>query len=420
MSFTQRDSISLWHPYSPLLQERTPLPVVGAKGAYLELEDGRKLFDGISSWWVNLHGHGHPYLVEALHKQAETLDHVLFAGFTHEPAIRLSEMLLEAWKGTMKRVFFSDNGSTAVESALKLAIQWHQLQGKKVDAIVALDGAFHGDTFGAMSVSGKSIFNDVFEDYLVPVKHLSFPDNETCLLEMEAILHDCKHVVFIYEPLLQGAAGMRVYTPERLNSLMQKVHAAGGICIADEVLTGFGRTGTMFASEQVLEQPDLVCLSKGITGGLMPFAATLVTERMEEPFLSYDKKRIFYHGHSYSANPLACALGIASLELFEMEKTLQRIKEIHACNVQAKNELLGCNHVSKVDVIGTMLAVEFEAGLDSGYLSEIRDKSYSFFLERNLLLRPLGNVSYLLPPYCTLNSELNKVYDAFKEFTKLL
>lgn len=416
-SLVDRDLENLWHPYSPLMPERLPLPVVRGDGAYLYLEDGKRIFDGISSWWVNLHGHTHPYLIEALHKQAQTLEHVIFAGFTHEPAVRLGEMLLALWKGEMRRVFFSDNGSTSIETALKMAIQWYALKKEKPDVILALDGAFHGDTFGAMAVSGKSVFNEIFNDYLIPVKHLSFPSDESVLEELDTILKAHSNAIFVYEPLLQGAAGMRVYSPHVLDLILKKIHVAGGICIADEVMTGFGRTGTMFASDQVSEKPDIVCLSKGITGGYMPLAATLANERITSLFSSSDQKRILYHGHSYTANPLACALGIASLELFEKENTFEKIQVINTSNIQAQKQLLSCNSVKRTDVIGSMLAVEFQTEND-GYLSSIRDVSYQFFLNRNLLLRPLGNVNYLLPPYCSKEIDLKSAYDALLEFAE--
>ncbi|MCU0428779.1 MAG: adenosylmethionine--8-amino-7-oxononanoate transaminase [Cytophagaceae bacterium] len=416
----EKDALMLWHPYSPLVTDQAPLEVLEARGAYLHLADGRRLLDGISSWWVNLHGHAHPYLIEALHKQATQLDHTLFAGFTHAPAVRLAERLLSFWNGNMRRVFYSDNGSTSVEAAIKLAMQYFLLSGKKNIQLIAIDGAFHGDTFGAMAVSGKSIFNEAFEGHLLPVKHIPFPIDERCLASLQTILEAHEACIFIYEPLLQGAAGMRAYEASLLNKMLKAVHAYQGICIADEVLTGFGRTGTMFASQQVHEQPDLVCLSKGITGGLMPFAATLVNARMEEPFLSNEFGRIFYHGHSYTANPLACALGIASLELFEKENTLNHIQLLNSCQKKGKEHLKSCNSISRIDVMGTMLSVEFQSEEEKGYLNSIRQRSYAYFLSRGFLLRPLGNVSYVLPPYCVSTEELNRVHEALYEFAHTL
>ncbi len=414
------DRANVWHPFSPLAGNE-PLFVSHAKGLYLYTEDGREIMDVISSWWVNIHGHSHPKIAKAIARQAGELEHVIFAGFTHKPAIKLSETLLELLPDDQSKVFYSDNGSTATEVAIKLAIQYWYNQGTARKKIIAIEGAYHGDTFGAMSVGDRtSIFNVPFTDFLFDVAYLPFPEGngENTLKAMKELATE-EVAAFIFEPLVQGAGGMRMYTPEVLDQLIQMAQAKDIICIADEVMTGFGRTGKTFACDYVEHKPEIYCLSKGITGGFLPMGVTTVNERIAMAFDSTDKRKAFFHGHSYTANPMACAAANASCKLLLKKKTqkaIDRISKAHLDFVAAFNPP---EIVADVRCTGTILAVELKAD-DPGYVSNIKDQIYEHFLGKEILLRPLGNVIYLIPPYIMTRAELELVYEAIKEFLATL
>lgn len=414
------DRAHIWHPFSPLAGNE-PLFVTRAKGLYLHTDDDRKIMDVISSWWVNIHGHSHPKIAKAIARQARELEHVIFAGFTHKPAIKLSETLLKLLPDDQSKVFFSDNGSTATEVAIKLAIQYWHNQGKVRKKIIAIEGAYHGDTFGAMSVGDRtSIFNVPFTDFLFDVDFLPFPEGngENTLQALKRLASD-EVAAFIFEPLVQGAGGMRMYTPEVLDQLIQMAQAEEIICIADEVMTGFGRTGKTFACDHVAHKPDLYCLSKGITGGFLPMGITTVSERIAAAFDSADKRKAFFHGHSYTANPMACAAANASCKLLLKKKTqkaIDRITQAHKSFVASFNPP---EMVADVRCTGTILAVELKAA-DPGYVSTVKDQIYAHFLEKEMLLRPLGNVIYMIPPYIITDEELKTVYQAIEEFLATL
>lgn len=403
-----RDRRVLWHPYTQEKIAPAPIPVVKGEGVWLYTADGRKILDGISSWWVNIHGHSHPYLNEALARQAGQLEQVIFAGFTHQPAVELAEKLLEILPPGLARIFYSDNGSTAVEVALKMAYQFWMNQGEERKTFVALANAYHGDTFGAMAASDDSSFTAPFKNLLCQIIRAPAPNAADFIEKFELILQE-KHreiAAVIVEPLLQGAGGMIVWKTEDLQRVRRLCDELGVLLIADEVLTGFGRTGKMFACEHAQITPDIICLSKGLTAGYMPLGATAATEEIYDAFLSEDRRKTFFHGHSYTANPLACAVGRASLELFERENTLQKIAFIN----QKLNERLPAFNefptVKEIRVIGAIGVIELEGG---GYLDDIGQRLKQEFLSRNILLRPLGNVLYFMPPYVINESEIDWV-----------
>ena len=423
-SLLDRDRACLWHPYTQALTATAPLPVASAQGVYLYTEDGRRILDGISSWWVNVHGHSHPKLNEALAAQARELEHVVFAGCTHRPAVELAERLLALLPRGLTRIFYSDNGSTAVEVALKLACQYWQNRGQpNRRTFLTLHHAYHGDTVGAMSASEDSVFTRAFTPLLFPVVRAHPPYcyrcplgltraacQIDCLSDLEARLEGGADSIagVVVEPMLQAAGGMIVWPAEFLAGVRQLCDRYGTLLIADEVLTGFGRTGRMFASEHAAVRPDLVCLSKALTAGYLPLGATAATERIYQAFLSEDRTKTFFHGHSYTANPLACAVGLASLDLFRENAVLERVQALE-CQLRAGLEpLRSLPCVGDIRVIGGVGIVELESP-SAGYLDRIGGDLSAAFLDRGLLLRPLGNVLYFMPPYVITESEVDWV-----------
>lgn len=413
------DKKNIWHPFTSLASEDQPIVITSGEGAYLVTNDGRKIIDAVSSWWVNLHGHSNQHIAEAISQQASTLEHVIFAGFTHKPAIDLSENLLSILPANQKKIFFSDNGSTAVEVGLKMAFQyWDNLSVEK-KKVVAIDGAYHGDTFGSMSVGERGLFTKPFFPYLFETSFINFPEsgNEDLAFEEFRRLADTNQVAaFIYEPLVQGAAGMRMYSPEILERLIHYAQSKNIVCIADEVFTGFGRTGKFFASDYIESKPDIICISKGITGGSLPLGVTACSEKIVKGFHTPDPARTFFHGHSYTANPIACAAANASFNLLTSatcQASIARISERHRL---LANTIKDHRQVKAVNCIGTILSLELKSDESTSYLNSSRKKIYRFFIEKNILLRPLGNVIYVLPPYVITDEQLQIVYQAIEEF----
>ena len=422
--------LHLWHPFTLEGVDPPPLQIHSGQGVFLETRDGRQILDAISSWWVNLHGHSHPAIAEAVAKQASRLEHALFAGFSHEPAEELAVRLGKIVPPPLCHVFFSDDGSTAVEVALKLALQYWKNCGRPGKRrIVALENAYHGDTAGAMSVSDDSPFTAAFESWRIPVLRVHSAycahcpvglQRATCHIEclnkLERLLSEQSDEIaaVIVEPLLQGAGGMIVHPEDFLSGVRRLTAAHDVLLIADEVLTGFGRTGRMFACERATVVPDLMCVAKGLTGGFLPLAATFATDRVHDAFTGGDRARAFFHGHSYTANPIACAAANASLGIFESEPVFERIAAIEKVHAARLPAFAGHSAVADVRLIGTVAAVELKVP-DAGYLSSLRPRLYEFFLSRGVLLRPLGNVVYILPPYVITSEQLNFVYDVIRD-----
>jgi len=431
LSLVDRDRAVVWHPYTQMKTAPPPLPILRGQGVYLYTEDGRRLLDGISSWWVNIHGHSHPRLNQAIAAQAKTLEHVIFAGATHEPAVELAERLVGILPAGLTRVFYSDNGSTAVEVAVKLAVQYWRNQGQPSrQRIVALHHAYHGDTVGTMSVSEDSVFTKAFSPLLFSVDRAHAPycyrcpvnlQRETCgincLDDLESRLKAGadRIAAVLVEPMLQGAGGMIMWPREFLDGVRQLCYRHGVLMIADEVLTGFGRTGRMFACEHAAVTPDIVCLSKALTAGYLPLAVTAATNAVYDAFLSDDRGKTFFHGHSFTANPLACAVALASLDLIEEDNVLARIARLERQLRDGLGPLARLPLVGDVRVLGGVAAIELvsnKATKDAGgYLDQIGPRLYPDFLQRGLLLRPLGNVLYFMPPYVITDAEVEWVIE---------
>jgi adenosylmethionine-8-amino-7-oxononanoate aminotransferase len=414
-SLSERDAKVIWHPYTQHFNLTPSIPIVKGEGALLFDEDGNGYIDAVSSWWVNLHGHGNTYIAEKIYKQALTLEQVIFTNFTHEPAVQLAERLLSILPGNLSKIFYSDNGSTAVEVALKMAIQfWQNKDMPERNKILAFENAYHGDTFGAMSVSGRSLFTNAFKDLLFEVIFIETP-NEINLDKIKSIIqsHSGQIAAFIYEPLLQAAGGMRMYEAKYMNDVLDFVHSKKILCIADEVLTGFGRTGKLFASESFRIQPDLICLSKGLTGGTMALGVTACSQSLFDTFLSADRSKTFFHGHSFTANPLACTAALASLDLLEKSSCLEQIKQINQFHTAFRKEELpeiGQDLFQNVRIMGTILAFEINTGLHE-YSNQVGTKIMQQALLQGIYLRPLGNTVYVMPPYCITPDQLRKIYD---------
>ncbi len=407
-SLAERDQRVIWHPFTQMQTSPLPIPIVRGEGSVLYTADGTTYLDMISSWWVNLHGHAHPHIAQRLAEQARTLEHVIFAGFTHQPAVELAERLLTILPDNQAKIFYSDNGSTAVEVALKMAFQYWFNQGKPRRKIVALTDAYHGDTFGAMAVGGRSAFSAPFAPFLFDVDYLPTPitGQEEATLQLARDLFTDDVAAFIVEPLVQGSGGMIMYEPAVLDALFQLAKEHNILLIADEVMTGFGRTGRLFASDYLTEKADMMCLSKGLTGGTMALGVTTCSQAIYDAFLSDDRMKTLFHGHSFTANPLACSVALASMDLLLMDDTQQAIQRIAAIHRQFAETIVGHPRVAGVRQRGTLLAFDLNVGEQTSYFNHIRDYAYQFLLERGVLMRPLGNVLYLMPPYCTTDDQL--------------
>ncbi len=421
MSLTEKDLQFIWHPYTHQKNMLPPIPIVSGKGALLFDETGNTYIDAISSWWVNLHGHAHPYIAKKIYEQAKILEQVIFAGFTHKPAVKLAEKLIPLLPGNFAKIFYSDNGSTSVEVAIKMALQFWSNNGEsKRKKILAFNNSYHGDTFGAMSTSSRSIFTNAFSDKLFDVIFIDIPTNEN-IDHLKSNIKKYKNEIagFIYEPLLQGAGGMKMYNSDLLNNLLIYIKEQHIICIADEVLTGFYRTGKMFAGEYMQQKADIICLSKGLTGGTMALGVTACTHTIYNAFVSDDKIKTFYHGHSFTANPLACTAAIASLYLLQKKEckiNIDNIISAHNTFINKLPESQAANKIKNLRQSGTILAFEINTKNKDGYLNIISDSFTKFCLEKGVYLRPLGNTVYVMPPYCISKYQLNKVYKVIEKF----
>jgi adenosylmethionine---8-amino-7-oxononanoate aminotransferase len=437
----RKDQLFIWHPFTPQKPQPEAIGIIKGEATLLFDEEGNQFIDAISSWWVTLHGHAHPYIAEKIYQQALTLEQVIFAGFTHAPAVNLAERIIGILPGSFSKVFYSDNGSTSTEVALKMAIQYWsnkreiEIRKSKIESeiqntiytetgrngenkrkkILAFKNSYHGDTFGAMSVSDRGVFTLAFHDLLFEVIFIETPTTEN-IADLKNIIHKHGHDIacFIYEPLVQGAGSMKMTDPYLLNELIHIAHLNGIICIADEVMTGFGRTGRLFASEYMQNKPDIICLSKGLTGGTMALGITACSEKIYSAFVSDNKLHTFFHGHSFTANPLACTAALASLDLLEKESCSKKIEWI--CIQQANFIEKICNNanlypklIHNPRQLGTIAAFEISSGADE-YLNNISGTITKRCMEQGVYIRPLGNTVYIMPPYCITPQELNKVY----------
>ena len=421
MNLVEKDKAYIWHPFTPQKNMQPPVPIAKGKGSLLYDTNGKEYIDAVSSWWVTIHGHAHPYIAEKLYQQALTLEQVIFAGFTHEPAVSLAERLLPLLPGPFSRIFYSDNGSTSTEVAIKMAVQYWWNQGQRQrKKIVALKDAYHGDTFGAMSVSERSVFTLAFHEMLFEVVFIDapMPGNIAAAKALFAAQGE-EIAAFIYEPLVQGAGGLKMYDAGCLNELLAAAKQSGIICIADEVMTGFGRTGRLFASEHITEKPDIICLSKGLTGGTMALGVTACTDAIYQAYLQDDQLKTFFHGHSFTANPLACTAALASLDLLLQPECMQQIQRIAESNRLFAKSLASFKQIKQIRTLGTLLAFEINQGKDE-YLNNIGQFITGRSMDLGVFMRPLGNTVYIMPPYCITPSELHTVYSTIETLLALL
>ncbi|WP_370260629.1 adenosylmethionine--8-amino-7-oxononanoate transaminase [Limnobacter sp.] len=416
----QLDQQYCWHPFTQMQTAQAPLPVVRGQGEFLYTANGDRYFDAVSSWWVNLHGHSHPAIAQAIAKQAHALEHVMFAGVTHPPAAQLAQRLVRHAPAPMAKVFYSDNGSTAIEVALKMAFQFWQNKGAtpgQRSKLIALQGGYHGDTFGAMAAGQSSGFYDPFKPWLFGVDFIATGTcactEEQSLAELDQLLlHPQQYAAIILEPLIQGASGMRMMRPTHVAEMCKRAHAAGLLVIFDEVFTAFGRTGTLYAAEQVTQQggqADIIAVSKGLTGGFMPMAATLTSQAVYDAFLSDQVGQALLHGHSYTANPLGCAAALANLDLFEQGEAFQNMARIADIHAQWMPALATHPLLENPRQCGTVMAFELKSS-HTQYGSSVSQWLRQAFLDEGIVVRPLGNTLYWVPPYCTQTDTLQHAY----------
>ncbi len=416
MDLNNRDKKHLWHPLTQHKLYPDHIAITKAKGAVLYDDKGNEYIDGIASWYTCMYGHCNEYITNKVAEQFKKIDHVVFAGFTHEPAIKLSEELMKILPNNQQKIFFSDNGSTSVDVAIKITLQYFFNQGQKRHKIIALEDAFHGDTFGAMSASGLSVYNGAFKDFFLEVDRISVPtkDNfENVKSEFTKLIKTQKVACFIYEPLVQGANCMQMFDADLLDELIKIAQENGTLCIADEVMTGFGKTGKNFASEYLKTQPDLICMSKSLTGGLVPMALTSTTQKVYDAFLSDENSQGFFHGHTYSANPTACTSALASIELLQTDEMQQNIKRITKKHQEFNQRIKDNPKVKTTRQLGVIFALDLNVNMQR--YGNLRYKLFDFYMKNGVFIRPLGNTIYLLPPFVTTNEQLDKMYDVIEK-----
>jgi adenosylmethionine-8-amino-7-oxononanoate aminotransferase len=416
MSLQERDKKHLWHPLKQHQLNPESLAIVKAKDCILTDENGNEYIDAIASWYTCMYGHCNEFITSRVYKQMQQLDQVMFSDFTHEPAVKLSEELIKILPAGQNKIFFNDNGSTAVEASIKMALQYYYNKGEKRSVFIAFENGFHGDTFGAMGVSGLSVYNGPFEDFLIDVKRIPTPDGtnqEEIINLLEGYVSNNKIAGFIYEPLLQGAAGMKIHDAAGLNEILKFCKNQKVLTIADEVMTGFGKTGKNFASEFMDTKPDIICLSKALTAGLLPMAITSCTQEIYDAFLSDDVSKGFFHCHTYSANPVACAAAIAGIELLKSVEIQKNIKEIIASHKTFNERIKSHPKVKSTRQLGVVFAIDLNTNNER--YGGLRDKLLKFFMDRGVFLRPLGNTIYIQVPYIITKKELEKVYKTIEE-----
>ena len=411
MSLVQRDQQHIWHPLTQHKVKKEMLPIKKAKGVILTDEEGKEYIDGFSSWYTAVYGHCNAYITNKVHQQMQQLDQVVFSGFTHEPAIKLAETLVEILPSKQQKIFFNDNGSTATEIGIKIALQYHYNQQNDRKVMLAFEEAFHGDTFGAMSVSDLSVYNGAFQDHFIKVERIPVPNGnntEEILNIIEEIHESTPLAGFIYEPLVQGAAAMKMHNAEGLNQILKFCKKKDIVLVADEVMTGFGKTGKNFASLYLEEEPDVVCMSKALTAGLLPMGATSCTQEVFDAFYDEDIAKGLFHGHTYTANPLACTAALAGIELLTSEEIQQNIKEINAQHLAFDEQVKNHPLVESTRCIGTIYALDL--AVENSRYGNLRDKIYNYFMSNGIYLRPLGKTIYIACPYVIKKEELDKIY----------
>ncbi|WGH74413.1 adenosylmethionine--8-amino-7-oxononanoate transaminase [Tenacibaculum tangerinum] len=418
MSLQERDKKHLWHPLKQHQTHPDSLGIVKAKGCILTDEDGNEYIDAISSWYTCMFGHCNDFITSRVYQQMQTLDQIMFSDFTHEPAVRLSEELIKILPKNQNRIFFNDNGSTAVEAGIKMALQYYFNKGEKRTTFIAFENGFHGDTFGAMSVSGLSVYNGPFEDFLMDIQRIPVPNgenNEIIAEQLHQIISENNVVGFIYEPLIQGAAGMKIHKAADLNTILAICKKNNILTIADEVMTGFGKTGNYFASDEVATKPDIICLSKALTAGLVPMSITSCTEEIYAAFLDNDIAKGFFHCHTYAANPIACSAALASIELLKTQEIQDNIEYISSSHKEFSKKIEKHSKVSSVRYKGVILAIDLNT--NAGRYGTLRDQLLQSFMNEGVFLRPLGNTIYIQPPYVITEDQLERIYTTI---TKIL
>jgi len=420
-SISKRDQKYIWHPLTQHKLNSELLAIKSAKGALLKDESGKTYIDAIASWYTSMYGHCHPHIVKKVKAQMETLDQIVFSGFTHEPAVELSEKLMEILPKNQAKLFFNDNGSTATEIGIKMALQYHHNLGNNKKVMLALEDGFHGDTFGAMSVSGLSVYNGAFEDHFIEVRRIPKPNgknNAEVITQLKSILKEHAIAGFIYEPLVQGAAAMQTYDLNGLNEVLKLCKANDVICIADEVMTGFGKTGKNFASDYLSEKPDVMCLSKALSAGMVGMGITSCTKKIYKAFYADEVSKGLFHGHTYTGNPLACAAAIAGLELLQSQEIQEAIKTIMSLNQLFADKMRKHPMVGEVRQIGVILALDLN--LEMERYGNARDEMFQYFMSKGIFLRPLGKTIYILPPYVITEAQLAKIYAVIEDYLSIL
>jgi adenosylmethionine-8-amino-7-oxononanoate aminotransferase len=417
MTLSEKDQLYNWHPYTQHKSIGLLPAIVKGEGALLWDDNGKEYIDAIASWWVNPFGHSNKIIAEAIYKQLTTLEHVLFGGFTHNKAVELSEKLMSILPNNQKKIFYSDNGSTAVEVALKGVLQYFYNQGEKRTKVIAFEDAFHGDTFGAMAASGITFYTEAFQGSMLEVVRVPVPTvgNEAKSLEsLQALVSTKDYAAFIFEPLVQGAAGMVMYAPEVLDKMITLCKEHQVFTIADEVMTGFGKTGKTFATDYLVNKPDIMCLSKALTGGTIPMAITTFTQEVFDGFYNDDVNKALFHGHTFTANPTGC------IELLQTDEMQNNIARIHTKHLAFEANIKKHPKVKTTRVLGVIFALEIQTESDESYYGTMRNKLYNFFIENGVILRPVGNIIYILPPYVMTDSQLEKVYSIVEKAVEMI
>ena len=415
MNLQERDKKHLWHPLTQHKLHPNHLAITKAKGSVLTDENGKEYIDGIASWYTCMYGHSNDFITSKVKAQLDVLDQVVFSGFTHKPAIELSEALVQILPKNQQKIFFSDNGSTSVDVAIKIALQYHFNQNDKRGKIIALEGGFHGDTFGAMSVSGLSVYNGPFEEFFIDVARIPVPNSdnsEEVKKQFKQLLQSENVAAFIFEPLVQGASAMFMYEAKLLDELISIAHSFGVVTIADEVMTGFGKTGKKFASDYLQNKPDIMCLSKSLTGGIAPMALTTSTQKIYNAFYDDELGKGFFHGHTYSANPLTCTAALASIQLLQTEEIQQNIERVTQSHQEFNSRIKSHPKVKSTRQLGIIFALDLNIKMER--YGNLRDKIFNHFMDDGIFLRPLGNTIYILAPFVVTGDQLEKIYTSIE------